>query len=258
MKRQWFLIVGTILLGVTVLIIVYKGQIDANDLSLVRKPNAETQQFLNSVDSWVAKQDPAKLNSTEFHKYIYAANPNIDWDVTNELTRYGKIKAGERIHLKYFYFNEEGKCKMQDSSKKYHDVTFKNKFVVKIEFADGKEDLWISLSCLNGMLDISSNAVVLTSADMTFTIEKGQGLSTYLKDDLWSITVAEAFGLDLYAGKIQKPKYKISPNRARQLVPNVDKNQITVHTEPNWKFRLDGNYWTLNGKNPTEFKNPKN
>lgn len=228
---------------------------DADELSSVRKPNAETQAFIDSVDHWMANQDLNNLTAENFNKYIYARNPRIDFNVLNELTAHKIIKPGEKVKLTYLYYSTEGKCLMQDSTKSHKQVKFSNKFVVQVNRENG-EKLYFALACLNGMLQIDNNPDVSTEAKMSFIIEKGQGLSTYLHDDLWSIEVGEAFGLDFYSGKIQKKKYRITPQQARQLAPKVSSKQITVHVEPGWHFKLDGSNWTLNGRTPIEWKVP--
>jgi hypothetical protein len=222
---------------------------NADELLPVRHPDNQTSDFLDQIDHQLTDKDLSKMSAQQFAAYIYKQNPDIDWNVRNDLLRWGKINRGEKITLKYHYFAGDNKAEIQDATGNYHLAKFKNKFVVELIRQDGKK-VWISLACLNGMLEIDGKPSVSTESVMEFTISKGKGLSYYLQDDNLAIDVAQAFGLTLYKGKIQKPKYKISYAKAVQLVPDVDSIQITVHDKIGWHFILRGNNWLLNGRPP--------
>ena len=220
-----------------------KGTEDRKNLTSVREADQETRNLISNVDTWAKARDLAKTNPKDFIKYIYSVNPDIDRD-------------GEKVSLRYHYFNKKGICNMENKKGIYTKVKFKDEFVVEV-IRPNKNKLWVSLLCLNGMLNISDTSGISGDALMEFTIQKGQGLSKYLADDYWAINVAETFGLPIYKGKAQSKKYKITPTQARALVPNTATTQITVHTEPGWKFNLNDDHWTLNGLTSTQFKRKK-
>lgn len=230
--------------------------IDRELLSPVREANQSTQNFINSVNSWVGQRDLSQMDHAEFISFIYNINPNLDFDVIRDLTKYKKIEPGEKVSLCYHYFDKEGTCRMEDGKGNFSKVKFKNEIVVEV-IRLNRENLWVAISCLNGMLNISSSSGASSNALISFTIKKGQGLSHYLADDYWSINVAEEFGLPLFRGKKQSNKNLISPIQARALVPEVEKIQITVFVEEGWRFVLSGDNWTLNGLTPEEFRRQK-
>jgi len=230
--------------------------IDRESLSPVREANQSTQNFINSVNSWAGQRDLSQMDHAEFISFIYNTNPNLDRDVIRDLTNYKKIEPGEKISLRYHYFDKEGTCRMEDGKGNFSKVKFKNEIVVEV-IRIKKESFWVAISCLNGMLDISSSPGVSSNALISFTIEKGRGLSHYLADDYWSINVAEEFNLPLFRGKKQASKNLITPIQARELIPEVEKVQITVFVEEGWKFVLSGDNWTLNGLTPEEFRRQK-
>lgn len=224
---------------------------DRKNLSAVRVPGQTTLTLIDQTNDWAKTRDLAKTDPKDFIKFLYSVNPDLDRDVIRELTQYHKIDAGERVTLRYHYFNKEGVCAMEDKEGKFTKVKFKNEVVVEI-IRPNKKTLWVALVCLNGMLDIDEAPGISGDALMEFTIEKGQGLSRYLADDYWAIEVARTFNLPLYKGRIQSEKHRISPDQAKLLVPNTSETQITVYTEAGWKFVLRGNNWTLNGSTPAQ------
>ncbi len=229
--------------------------VNSEDIGSMRVPSQSTQEFVNNVDHWMSNQEVSELSEEDFLEYIYSQNPDLDLDVRRELLLYGIINRGEKISLCYLYFDDEGTCSMQDSVGQYTEVKFANKFVVEICHEDGSLG-WMSLACLNGMLDISSDPVIWGDARMQFTIGEGKGLSYYLHDNYWSVRVAETFGLHVYEGRGYNER--IDYDRARELADLSDTIQTTVKVRPGWKFILDrldmqicidGNWMT-----PAQFK----
>jgi hypothetical protein len=225
---------------------------DRHDLSPVRDGD-KIDYFVHTVKHWAEDKDFSEMEQEEFLFFIYSVNPQLDRDMIRELTYYGKIKSGEELSLRYHYFDENGICRMENAEGDFSKVNFKDEIVVEV-IRPNQENLWVAISCLNGMLDIQGQPAISADALMMFTIEKGRGLSYYLADDYWSINVAEEFDLPLFKGKKQSSKYLISPIQARELVPEVDKVQITVFVKEGWTFVLSAGKWTLNGLTAEELK----
>lgn len=226
---------------------------DRDSLSPVREANQATQELISSVNSWAESRNLSEMSQEEFTGYIYSVNPNLDRDVIRDLTNFNKIEPGEKVSLRYHYFDQEGLCKMEDSKGKFTKVSFRNEIVVEV-IRPTQEKLWIAISCLNGMLDIVGEPGLSGNALTKFTIEKGQGLSRYLADDYWSINVAEEFNLPLFKGKKQSQDNRITPEQARELIPENDKTQISVYVEEGWVFIFSEGQWSLNGLTPEQFR----
>ena len=233
---------------------------NSNEIGVMRTPNNQLTNFLTHMDSWVLQK--RRISSAEFESEIYHSWPGIDLGILNDFRNQGIIGQDEPVKLEYHYF-KKGKCDMQNSEGIFVPVNLvgTNKFVVRVIREQGLEDLWVSLACSNGMLSIQRESDIHVTARMQFTIEKGKGLSYYLRNDLWSIQVAETFGLDLFKGKGYRKR--ITPDQARELVPRTDEIQITVKVHPGWKFLLDGSDMRIfiPGKrwmSPEEFQNESN
>lgn len=245
-------IVFRMLLGIVVIFAASCGRVkDHSDLSSVREADGATQNLISSFASWSDGRDLSEMSQEEFLGYIYAVNPGLDRDVIRDLTSYKKIEPGERVTLRYHYFDEEGTCRMENAEGKFTKVKFRDEIVVEV-IRSGKENFFVALSCLNGMLKIDGSSVVSGDANMKFTIASGQGLSRYLADDYWAINVAEEFGLPLFRGRKMSDETRISPSEARNI--DVAMIQVTVYVEEGWTFDLSGQVWTLNGLTAEEFK----
>ncbi len=208
---------------------------DDPSVGFQREPSTRLTEFLIHMDEWVVEE--THITSEDFLAEIYKSWPEIDIEILEELRDVEVVREGAVPKIEYHWF-KEGQCDMETSNGTYVPVNIVgvNKLAIKL-INDGVEDIWISLACLNGMLNIDRASDFSAVAEMEFTIEAGKGLSYYLKDDLASIRVSEIFGLWLFRGKGYHGK-RLSPEEARALSTAVV--PITVKVKPGWKFRVQG------------------
>ncbi|XLQ20747.1 MAG: hypothetical protein ACKUBY_03145 [Candidatus Moraniibacteriota bacterium] len=209
--------------------------VDSDTIGYQRPPTKQLVQFLDDMDQWIENQ-PEDISSEQFLVEVYRIWPDIDQEILQNLRAEKVIAEGELPRIEYHFF-KDGKCDMQDEDGAYVPVRLvrANKFALRL-IREGVEDSWISLACLNGMLNLDRESDVNAIARMEFEIGPGKGLSYYTQDNLLSIRIAEVFGLWLFEGKGYNKR--ITPEKARDIVTAV--KQVTVKVKTGWKFRING------------------
>lgn len=238
MKKRFSFVVVIL----SLLVVVGCGRKNSEEIGSMSQPSEQVVAFLAHMDQWVADYPSDKIDAEDFSAEIYETWPGADLGITNHFMRRGTIDPDHFTGLEYHYF-KDGKCEMQDSTGNYVPVKISgsNGFVIRFMTNDDPDDdIWVSLACSNGMMNIRRTSDVSTSrVVIEFTIQKGKGLAYYLNDNLWSVVVAETFGLHIYEGRGYRNR--INYERARTLAGQSDIIQTTVKVRPGWKFRIDGN-----------------
>ncbi len=231
------------------LLFVGCGREDSSEVGSMRTPSMQVTAFLAHMDDWVRAYPTDTINAEEFQNEIYRAWPDADLGITNQFMADGTVRHEEFKSLEYHYF-KGGKCEMQDSTGNFVkvNITGSNGFVVRVlrtQEPEELEDLWVSLACRNGMRRIQRESDVHVTARIKFFVSNRKSLSHYLKNDYWSIDIAELFGLYLYHGKKFHDEFKISADSARTLVPFTDSIQISIKVKSGMGFRQTESSWEI-------------
>jgi hypothetical protein len=141
------------------------------------------------------------------------------------------------------YYYGSAKAQAENKNRELFKGKITDQLVGFIYYNDkGKQGIkGIIVYCQNGtfgtMENLQDQLSRVTTGSLEFIIEKGQGINRYV-DYQTAINLAEHFNIDLYYGKIQKPKYKIDPTRARALEDNLAETQVTARVYTGDYFNL--------------------
>jgi len=203
---------------------------------------------IEPVNTWATEKskilDELKDVPIENRQSHLKANwPTLSHDLVLFLKRKGKIDNVALIDSIVYKYGSAKNVTAEDKEGKIHEGVFNNQLVafMYITGEDENKPMMTLVACTNGMFRLPEDALsfIDTDREFFFTIEKGQGIASYVSTTQEAIYLAEYFDLQLYKGRKMYNKYKITPDEARQILRSYKKTQITVNVEAGWVFDLE-------------------
>lgn len=220
------IIAALVIVGVVVLL-SRPNKAEAVDIVNGAEPMSRSMAHIQPTLDELARMEPSRRAA-----FLRTAYPRLEADVVFYLRQMGRIPANASdLHVEFFFGSlDHAKAESGDGGIK--EGYLRDQLLAKVSYA-GAEPKTYAVKCLNGMVQLPNDAfdrqlqnLGSYAVEEVFTIGPREGIAHHTAY-MTAIELAERNHIPIYRGKVLKPEFLITPDRARELATETGRVQIT-------------------------------